>query len=79
MTRTALFAQFHPADGRTKAHPRARVDDHAEPVMAGEIVAPTVRLIAIERAKKIVSRLTRERGFDFARQGLRHRRCPLRE
>jgi len=79
ITRTALFAQFHLAVDRTKAHPRAGVDDHAQPVIAGQIVAPSIGFIAVERAEKVVSRRAGERGFDFARQGLRHRRCPLWE
>jgi len=75
----ALFLELHPAFCRAETHPRAGVDDHAQPIEALERVVPPMRLVAVERAQKRIGLCAREHRLHFARQRLRNRRRPLRQ
>jgi len=77
--RTALLRKLHRTVRGAEAQARARVDDHAKPVVARKVVAPLPRLVAVEHAQEFACAVAREHGFDLARQRERLRRGPGRQ
>ena len=75
----ALLAELDAAVGRAEAQPRAHVDDHAQAIVAVEVVAPRRRLVAVEHAQEPVRVGARELGLDLAGQHLRVRGGPRRQ
>ena len=64
--RAALLVELHRVVRRAKAQARARVDDHAQAVVAREVVAPLPRLVAVEHAQELARAVARKRRLDLA-------------
>jgi len=77
--RPALLVEFHRIVGCAVAQARARIDDHAQPIVAGQVVAPMARIVAVEHAQEFVRLRSGQHRFDFVRQHQCRRRRPCRQ
>jgi len=75
--RATLFLELHRIFGGAVAQARAGVHHHAQAVVASELFAPLVRMVAIENAQEFVRLCSREHRLHFAREcyGLGRRPC----